>query len=300
MAQTIGFIGLGQMGLPMAANLIRAGYGLRVWNRTGEKAEELIELGAEVAAEPADTAEQGGIVITMLSDDPVLDEVATSGDRLVQRLGAGGIHLSMSTVSPAASRRIAGHHERSGVSYVAAPVFGRPQAAAAGKLWICASGPEKARTAVRPILSAMGQGVFEFGDDPGAANVAKLAGNLLIGAATEALGEAIAFAEKSGVDAGQVIGMMTQTLFACSLYQNYAPVMLERRFDPPGFRMILGLKDLGLILGLARESRVPVPIANLVHDRLLSGIAKGRGELDFTALTLGAAEDAGLGCPDQV
>lgn len=294
MRQNVGFVGLGQMGLPMAANLIRAGHHLRVWNRTGEKAEELIELGADVAAEPADVADRGGIVVTMLSDDQALEEVATLGDRLAQRLGAGGVHVSMSTVSPAISRAISAHHERFGVAYVAAPVFGRPQAAAAGKLWVCVSGPGNARGRVRPILEAVGQGVFDFGDDPGAANVAKLVGNFLIGAATEALGEAIVLAQKSGVDPQQAIDMLTRTLFACTLYQNYAPVMLNRQFDPPGFRLSLGLKDLGLILQTARDAQAPMPMADLVYGRLLSGLAKGRGDLDFTALTLGAAEDAGL------
>jgi len=294
MEKTIGFVGIGAMGLPMASNLLAAGYSLRVYNRNAEKTEDLVDSGAAAAVDPADAAHKGGVVITMLADDPALEDVALSGDSLARRLGQGGIHLSMSTVSPAVARRIASHHEKFGAVYLAAPVFGRPEAAAAKKLWICCSGPADAFRRVEPILGAIGQGTFYFGNDPGAANVVKLAGNFMIAATVEALTEAAVFAEKAGVDAEECLAMLSQTLFACVIHQNYGRTILDRRWEPPGFRLRLGLKDIGLVLDTARESRTPMPLAALAYDRLLSGVAKGRSELDFTAMSLAVAEDAGL------
>ena len=200
----------------------------------------------------------------------------------------------MGTVSPTAARRVADHHAQFGVSYVAGPVFGRPEMAAAGKLLICVSGPEDACKRAEPVLGALGQGVFYFGADAGAANVAKLTGNFLIACMVEALSEAAAFAEKDGVDKEKVLGMLTQTLFGCPIHQNYERVILDRRWNPPGFRLRLGLKDLGLVLQTAREAEVPMPLAALAHGRLLSGVARGWGDLDFTATAMSVAADAGL------
>jgi len=292
MAQRIGFVGTGNMGLPMATNLIRAGFVVRVYNRTPGRALSLAGLGAEIAPDIKTVVEPGGILVTMISDDLALEEIALGG--AIDRMAPGGVHISMSTVSPAVARKVARQHEALGVYYVAAPVFGRPEAAAARKLWICVSGAEEARQKVAPVLEALGQKVFEFGEDPGAANVVKLAGNFLIGSALEAVSEALTLAEKNGIDRGRFVDLMGQTLFACPVYQNYGRALAEERYQPPGFRLALALKDINLVMGTAASSTVPMPLASLLHDRMLSGVAKGRGGMDWSVIGLEVMEGAGL------
>ncbi len=294
MAQEIGFIGLGAMGAPMAANLIAAGFSLTVYNRTPSKADPLVQKGARRAERAGDTARPGGIVVTMVSDDAALEELVLGEAALAPRLAPGGIHVSMSTVSPAASRRLAASHAAAGSMLVAAPVFGRPEAAAARRLWICVSGPSAAKAAVRPLFDAMGQAVFDFGEDAGAANVVKISGNFLIAAAMEAMAEALVMAEKSGVDRTATIEMLSKSLFACPVYQGYGAAIAHRRHSPPGFRLPLGAKDVNLALKTAAEVNAPMPIASLLRDRFVGAIAKGRAELDWSAIALGAADDAGL------
>lgn len=230
----------------------------------------------------------------MVSDDAALEEIVSSAGFL-GRLGPGGVHVSMSTVSPAVSRRLAPLHAAGGSFYVGAPVFGRPEAAAARKLWICLSGAAVARSRALPPLQAAGQGVFELGDDPGAAHVAKLCGNFLIAAAMESMAEAFTLGEKSGIAPGVLADLFGKTLFACPIYQNYGKTIAERKFSPAGFPMPLGLKDLGLVLRAADEARAPMPVAILVRDRLLSGLAREGEDLDWSALTRGARDAAGLG-----
>ncbi len=294
MSEEIGFIGLGAMGLPMATNLIATGHKLRVYNRTAAKAQPLVERGAEQVARPADTARPGGVVITMVSDDEVLKNVVLGPDSIASRLAPGGIHISMSTVAPATSRELARHHAGCGSSYVAAPVFGRPDNAAAGQLVVCVSGPSAAKTTVRPLFEPMGRAIFDFGEDPGAANVAKLAGNFLIAAALEAIAEALAMAEKSGVERTKVVEMLGKTLFKCPIYQHWGQLVAEKRHTSVVLRMALGLKDLNLVLSTAGEVKVPMPVASLVRDRLLAGLAKGREQMDWSALALGVLDEAGL------
>jgi len=292
MAERIGFVGTGNMGLPMATNLIRAGFVVRVYNRTPGRALSLAGLGAEIAPDIKTVVEPGGILVTMISDDLALEEIALGG--AIDRMAPGGVHISMSTVSPAVARKVARQHEALGVYYVAAPVFGRPEAAAARKLWICVSGAEEARQKVAPVLEALGQKVFEFGEDPGAANVVKLAGNFLIGSALEAVSEALTLAEKNGIDRGRFVDLMGQTLFACPVYQSYGRALAEERYQPPGFRLALALKDINLVMGTAASSTVPMPLASLLHDRMLSGVAKGRGGMDWSVIGLEVMEGAGL------
>jgi len=294
----LGFIGTGNMGLPIAKNLLESGYSLRVFNRTAGKAACLAALGAELVSSYDETAEPGGIVFTMLSDDNAMEQVAIGGNELVRALGTGGIHVSLSTVSPAASRRVAEHHKAFGVSYLAAPVFGRPEAAAARMLWICLSGTQAAKARVEPILKTLGREVTDFGEDPGGANVAKLAGNFLLASAVEAMAEMIVFAEKNGIAREQIIDLMASTLFACPVYQIYGKALVAQRYQPAGFRMELGLKDVSLVLQTAAASKVPMPLASLIRDRLLTGVAKGRGDWDMTAFALAAAEDAGIKPPE--
>jgi 3-hydroxyisobutyrate dehydrogenase-like beta-hydroxyacid dehydrogenase len=290
-----GFIGLGQMGFPIALNLLESGHRpLHVYNRTAAKAAKLVEKGATLAASPAEVAVPGAIVFTMLSDDRAVEDVVLGSAGFVRRLGPCGVHVSMSTIAPATARRLAQLHQEHACAYLGAPVFGRPDAAAARKLWICLSGAEPAKARVEPILRRLGQAVFDFGEDPGAAHVAKLAGNFMIGAAMEAVAEAVVMLEKNGVDRVKVIEMLGDTLFSCPVYRNYGKAIAERRSAPVGFKLALGRKDLDLVVQTAAACQTPMPLANLVRDRLIAGMAKGRGEMDWSALALGAAEDAGL------
>jgi 3-hydroxyisobutyrate dehydrogenase-like beta-hydroxyacid dehydrogenase len=294
MSEAVGLIGVGNMGLPIARNLLRAGFEVRVYNRTASKAQALVDEGAKLALQPSEVAARGGVVLTMVSDDRALEELCRTAPSFVERLGPGGIHVSLSTISPHTSRTLAEHHAKHGVSYIAAPVFGRPDAAAAKKLWVCVSGPEAAKKRIEPLLAAIGQANFDFGADPGAANVAKLCGNFLIVAAIEALAESLALAEKNGLDRKSVADLFSQTLFACRIYQGYGSQIAENRYEPAGFRLALGLKDINLVLGAAESSSTPMPLASLLRDRFLSSIAKGRENLDWGGIALNAADDAGL------
>jgi 3-hydroxyisobutyrate dehydrogenase-like beta-hydroxyacid dehydrogenase len=293
----IGFIGLGAMGLPMAANLLAAGHQLKVYNRTAAKADPLIQRGAELRSNAAAVASPGGIVITMLADDAALQGVVVGVDTIAHRLAPGGIHLSMSSIAPATSRRLANYHAENGSIYVTAPVFGRPDAAAAKRLWVCTSGPAAAKHKIAPLLEAMGQKTFDFGEEVGAANAVKLSGNFLIAAAMESMAEALAMLEKSDIDRVAAIEMLTSTLFACPVYQGYGKAIAQMRHTPVGFQLPLGLKDMELVLKTGAEVRAPMPVAAILRDRFLSSIAKGRTELDWSGFALAARDDAGLPPP---
>lgn len=294
MTETVGFIGLGNMGEPMAANLLNAGFRVRIYNRTAAKAASLVQKGAELVSSPAEVATPGGIVMTMLADDHAVEEVSTASPSFLDKLGSGGIHISCSTILPATARRLGELHAKRGIQYLGTPVFGRPDAAAAKKLWVCISGDPAAKKRVEPVLAAIGQGTFDFGTDPGGANVAKLCGNFLIAAAIEALGEALTLAEKNGLSPADVANLFGKTLFPCPVYQGYGKLIAAKKFEPAAFRLVLGLKDVNHVLETAEESAVPMPIASLLHDRLLSEVAKGRGDRDWSSMAAGVAESAGL------
>jgi len=289
-----GFVGLGSMGLPMATNVAAAGVKLRVHNRTASKAAPLVANGATLAASAGEAATAGGIVMTMLADDAAVESVVRGADGIAARLGAGGIHVSMSTIAPATARRLASYHAEHGSIYIAAPVFGRPDNAAARQLVVCTSGPAAAKERVRPLLDAVGRAIFDYGEEPGAANVAKLTGNFLIAAALEAMAEAFTMAERNGVDRVKVAEMLGKTLFACPVYQRYGEMVAAKRNTPAGFALTLGLKDVELVLKTGGDARVPMPIAAVLRERLIAGIAHGRGEMDWSALALGALDDAGI------
>jgi 3-hydroxyisobutyrate dehydrogenase-like beta-hydroxyacid dehydrogenase len=291
---SVGFIGLGAMGLPMATNLLAGGFALRLWNRTVAKAAPLGAKGATIATSAADAVMAGGVVITMLADDAAVEAVTLGADGIAARLGAGGTHVSMSTIAPATTERLARHHAEHGNLYVAAPVFGRPDNAELRQLVVCTSGPAAAKERMRPLFDAIGRAVFDFGEAPGAANVAKLCGNFLIAAAIEAMAEAFAMAEKSGVDRNQVAAMLTKTLFASPVYQRYGEMVAAKRHMPAGFKLPLGLKDVELVLQTAGAARVPMPLAAMVRERIIAGLAKGRDEMDWSALALGVLDEAGI------
>ena len=288
----VGFIGLGNMGQPMARNLLKAGHHLLVYNRTRSRAEELLAEGARLA-ESARDACRGDVVITMLADDRAVEEVVTGAD-LVSNLAPNTVHVSMSTLSVALSRRLAELHAQAGRAYVSAPVFGRPEAAAAAKLFIMAAGPAAAVDQCRPLFEALGQRTFVVGPDAPAANVVKLAGNFLIASLLESLGEAVALVRKSGVDPKRFLEIMTDSLFAAPVYKTYGSIIVQQRYQPAGFKVPLGLKDVRLILAAAEAAAVPMPIASLVRDRLLTAIAQGHQDLDWSVVARIAAENAGL------
>ena len=266
MNETIGFIGTGALGLPIAHNLLQAGYPLKVYNRTASKAESLKALGAEIASSSADTLTPGGIVVTVVSNDDALEDVVMS-EGFLQGLGAGGIHLVMSTVSPALAQKLAALHTQHGSLYVEAPVFGRPEAAAARLLWICTAGPSEAKARVRPLLEAVGQGNFDFGEEIGAALIVKLCGNFLGSAATTAMREALVMVKKSGGNPTQVIEMLTQTLFSAPIYQSYGKVIA---LDPERFSQgplsWIPIKDLGLFQDEAKQVGAQATLAHFLYE----------------------------------
>lgn len=277
----LGFVGIGSMGLPMARCLLKAGHRLRVWNRDPKKAQALAAEGAQVLGKAAEVALKGGVVLSMLSDDAALAAVAEGSGGFLPALG-DGLHISLSTVSPAINRRLAKAQAALGGSLVAAPVFGRPDAAAAGKLNIPCSGPEAARARALPILQAFAQRVEAFGEDPGAANVVKLCGNYLIFAATQAMAESLAVAQAQGLDRKAVMGFYSSTNFASPVYQAYGGRLGAEDYSEGGFKLSLAAKDLGLFL--AETGAVPAPLGRLLQGRFADAQAQGWGPLDVTAL----------------
>jgi 3-hydroxyisobutyrate dehydrogenase-like beta-hydroxyacid dehydrogenase len=288
----VGFIGLGHMGAGMAANLLGAGHEVTVYNRTLGKERALVERGAHAAGRVADAC-QGEAVVTMLADDRAVEGVVFGDQGVIGSLGPGAIHLSMSTISVALSERLATAHANAGQRFVAAPVFGRPDVAAAGKLFIVAAGAPDAVTACSPLLEALGQKTFSVGDEPQAANLVKLSGNFLLASVIEGLGEAMALVGKAGVDRHQYLELLTSTLFTAPIYKTYGGLIAEGKFEPAGFAAPLGYKDIRLTLAAADSLRVPMPVASLLRDRFLTLLAQGGEALDWSGIGQLAARDAG-------
>jgi 3-hydroxyisobutyrate dehydrogenase-like beta-hydroxyacid dehydrogenase len=289
----IGFIGLGKMGRGMAQNLLQADHTVTVWNRTASRADELQKLGAQVAASPAEAA-RAGIVITMLADDAALESAVFGENGILKALPSGGLHVSMSTISVALSTRLTAAHTAAKQAYVAAPVFGRPEAATAKKLFIVAAGSAADLSRSQPIFDALGQRTYIAGNEPHAANTIKLLGNFLIATTIESFGEAFALARKSGIAPEKFLEIITGTLFTAPLHQNYGGIIARQAYEPAGFAAALGLKDARLVLQAADAAGVPLPIASLVRDRFLSAIGHGHAEKDWSIIAKLAAEDAGL------
>jgi 3-hydroxyisobutyrate dehydrogenase-like beta-hydroxyacid dehydrogenase len=289
----IGFIGLGNMGRGMAQNLISAGHSVTVWNRTAGRADDLKKLGAHEAASPADAA-RTGIVITMLADDAALESVVFGENGILKALPAGGLHISASTISVALSKRLTAAHAAAHQSYVAAPVFGRPEAAAAKKLSVVAAGADADIARAQPIFDAIGQRTFIAGVEPHTANTVKVLGNFLIATTIESFGEAFALARKSGIAPEKFLEILTGTVFTAPLHQGYGGMIAREAYEPAGFAAVLGLKDARLVLQAADAMGVPLPIASVVHDRFLSAVGRGHGEKDWSVIAKLAAEDAGL------
>ncbi len=289
----IGFIGLGNMGRGMAQNLISAGHSVTVWNRTAGRADDLKKLGAHVAASPAEAA-RSGTVVTMVADDAALESVVFGENGILKALPAGGLHVSASTISVALSKRLTAAHAAAHQSYVAAPVFGRPEAAAAKKLSVVAAGADADIARAQPIFDAIGQRTFIAGAEPQTANTIKVLGNFLIATTIESFGEAFALARKSGIAPEKFLEILTGTVFTAPLHQGYGGIIAREAYEPAGFAAALGLKDARLVLQAAGAMGVPLPIASVVHDRFLSAVGRGHGEKDWSVIAKLAAEDAGL------
>jgi 3-hydroxyisobutyrate dehydrogenase-like beta-hydroxyacid dehydrogenase len=287
-----GFIGLGHMGSAMAANLVKAGHDVTVFNRSPEKRRALLELGAHGAGAVADAC-HGEVIITMLADDTAVSDVALASHGIVETLAKGAIHVSMSTISVALSKRLSEAHAHAGQRFVAAPVFGRPDAAAAGKLFIVAGGEAAAVETCKPLFDALGQKTVPISTEPAAANLVKLSGNFLLAAAIEALGEAIALVGKAGIDRRAYVDLLTSTIFPAPAYKTYGGLLAEGRFQPAAFAAPLGFKDIRLALEAAESLRVPMPLGSLLHDRFVRLLAQGGDSLDWAAIGGLAAQDAG-------
>ena len=290
----IGFIGLGRMGSAMAENLLKAGHEVTVYNRSPAKAEALTAKGARVAKTPAE-ASAGEAVFSMLADDAALEAVVFRDGGILGSLGKGAVHISSSTISVDLSKRLAAAHVARGQSYVAAPVVGRPEAAAAKLLYVIAAGPATIVQTVSPLLDAIGQRTFVVSETAEAANLVKLSYNFLIGAVIESVGEAMALVGKGGIDKHQYLDLLTSTLFSAPIYKTYGGLIAAGKFEPAAFAAPLGLKDVRLTLAAGDELQVPLPLANLLRDRFLTLLAQGGANLDWSAIGGLPAKDAGAG-----
>jgi 3-hydroxyisobutyrate dehydrogenase-like beta-hydroxyacid dehydrogenase len=289
----IGFIGLGQMGAAMAANLLKAGHEVGVYNRTASKAEALVRLGAQ-ARRSVEAVCAADVVITMLADDNALEEIVFGKGGVLASLKKGAAHISSSTISVALSKRLAAAHAEAGQHYLAAPVFGRPDAVASGKLFVVVAGQPTLIDTYMPLFKDLGQKTFVMSGRAENANLVKLSGNFLIAAVIESLGEALALIGKAGLDQQQYLDLLTSTLFDAPVYKTYGRLIVEQRFEPAGFAAPLGQKDIRLTLAAAETLNVPLPLASLLRDRFLTLIARGGGALDWSAIGQLAAHDSGL------
>jgi 3-hydroxyisobutyrate dehydrogenase-like beta-hydroxyacid dehydrogenase len=289
----VGFIGLGRMGVGMAVNLLKAGHCLTVYNRTLAKVEALVTKGAKAADSIADAC-RGDAVITMLANDEAVENVVLGRDGIITNLRLGALHVSSSTISVSLSQRLSEEHAKKGQQFVSAPVFGRPEVAAAGQLYVVAAGDPTAVDVAAPLLDVIGQRTFVVSDTPKAANLVKLSGNFLGAAVIESLGEALTLIAKEGIDEQRYLEILTSTLFDAPIYKTYGELIAARRFEPAGFAATLGQKDIRLVLAAAEDLRVPMPLASLLRDRFLTLLARGGEQLDWSAIGRLPALDAGM------
>lgn len=292
-AMKIAFIGLGRMGMGMARNLIRAGHMVSACNRSQAKTEALAEHGAHAASCPAEAARDADVVMTMVSDDHALEEIVFGDDGLASTLKKDGIHVSHSTISTALARRLTAEHARLGQGFLSVPVFGRPEMAESKNLLVVAAGPAELIERCRPLFDAISRQTFVVGTEPWQANVAKVCGNFMVISIIEALGEAYATLRKAGVAPQSFLEIMNE-LFGSQVIANYGRIIAQEQFEPAGFALQLGLKDVRLVLAAAEECAAPMPLASLLHDHLLSALAQGQGEMDWSSMTQVVARNAGL------
>jgi 3-hydroxyisobutyrate dehydrogenase-like beta-hydroxyacid dehydrogenase len=290
----IGFIGIGHMGAGIAANLVRAGHRVAVWNRTPDKARDLVEAGATLVATPKAAATERDVVVTMVADDAALTAVLAGDDGICAGMKPGALHVSMSTISVSMADQTAADHRALGQRLLCAPVFGRPEAAAAAKLFIVAAGDAEDLKRAESLFGAISQRVFHVGETPSAANLVKLCGNFMILSAIESLGEAFALAEKGGVAKQQLLDVLLGTLFDSPVYRVYGPILAGDKFRPAGFAAPLGLKDMRLAAQSADALHVPMPLLSVLRDHLLQTIAQEGEDIDWSAIAHTTAKNAGL------
>lgn len=290
----IGFIGLGRMGRAIAGRINAAGLDLVVYNRSTEKTKELATAGAKVAASIKEACDGREVVITMLSDDAALEEVAFGSGGIFESLPRGAIHMIMGTHGTAAIRSATERHERAGQLVISTPVLGRPDAAAAGQLGIVIGGPQPAVQRCKPVIDAVARRVFEAGDKPEHAAIVKLANSLVLACAIEAMGEGFSLVRKYGVNAKVLYDVMTEGLFSAPAYKGYGKIIADEDYSNVGFTVDLGLKDVRLVLAAADGRHVPLPTLNVLHDRLLSAVAHGDGSKDWAFVAHEQALCAGL------
>ena len=286
----VGFIGLGTMGSRIAGRLVSAGHQLRVWNRSPAPVDALVKMGARRAAEARD-AFSGDVVISMLADDAAVHSVI---DGLIDGAPKGLVHVNMSTISIPLARELSERHSARGLAYVAAPVFGRPDVAAEGKLNIVVAGDPSIIARIQPLLDVIGQRTWRIGAQPERANVVKLCSNLMLGAAVEAMAEASAFGKRHGIEPADLLDVLTNSVFTSPVDKTYGALISERRYEPAGFRLALLLKDVRLALAAADAASVPMPLADVVHESLLDATAHGDGQRDVAALALVALRRAAV------
>lgn len=289
----VGVVGLGRMGAGIARSLLRGGHRVTVFNRSKDRAEALRPFGAVVAPTLAEAC-RGEVVLTMVADDAALENIVFGDSGILASLPRGSVHVSLSTISVALSDRLTAAHAKNGQGYLSAPVFGRPEAAEAGRVAVVAAGPDYLIQKCKPLFEAMGPTLFVAGDRPSMANVVKLSGNFLIATVLESLAEAMTFARKSGVDAAALLNFLTAGLFNAPVYKTYGDLIVQGKHEPAGFLLPLGLKDVRLVLEAAEAASVPMPIASVLRDRFITAMARGNQEKDWSVIARVAAEDAGL------
>lgn len=294
----IGFIGLGNMGSAMAGHLVKAGHEVTVYNRSRGKVDALAADGARPASTIAEAC-GGDVVVTMLANDEAVESAVFADGGVLASLAKGAVHVSSSTISIALSERLTAAHADAGQTFVAAPVFGRPEAAQAAKLFVVAAGPSAALKTATEIFDAFGQRTFVVSEEPKTANLVKLSGNFLIMSVIESLGEAMALVGKAGVDTHQYLDILTSTLFGAPIYKTYGELIAGGQFEPAGFAASLGHKDVRLVLTAAEELQVPMPVASLLRDRFLALLARDGADLDWSAVGALAAWEAGGPSPTE-
>lgn len=287
-------LGIGQMGDGIARTLLSRGQRLTVWNRTPARSLPLGSAGARVAPTIPEAVAGADVVLTVVADDAAETAIVEGAEGLLASMGRHAIHVSLSTISVALARKLSAAHGSSGQGFVSAPVFGRPSVAAAGQLLVVVGGPDDQVTRARPVLDAIGRGVVVIGRAPEQANALKLAGNFLIASMIEALGEAMALARRHDIAPAALLETLNGGLFKSPLYETYGAIIAEGRYEPPGFALPLGLKDMRLVLQAADGAAVPMPLASLIHDQLVTAMGRGKRNLDWSAIAQLIAEDAGL------
>lgn len=294
MATRVGFIGLGQMGFPMAQNILKKGFPVTVYNRTKEKASPILEQGAKWANSPLELASQCDILVTMIDNDNTLKEIVTGPTGIIHAQNKPSIHISMSTVSPELIASLEKVHQEHGITLLAAPVSGRPERAKQGTLWIFSAGQPAAKQAAAHVLEAMSCKIFDLGDRPEQAAIFKLCSNFMILSLIETISEATTLLEKNGVSAEKASEVWGNSLFDAPIFHIYGPIISKRSFANGGFALDLGLKDMRLLQTCADNAHVPMPFLTDLHAKLIASMNIGRAKFDWSAITLITREQAGL------